>query len=62
VIGGCSYGINETVLASHHISIPVSGTATARLLAATALIFPVCALAGMARLWPSFPLGTTWHR
>jgi energy-coupling factor transporter ATP-binding protein EcfA2 len=48
VIGGCSYGINETVLASHHISIPVSGTATARLLAATALIFPVCALAGMA--------------
>jgi hypothetical protein len=48
VIAACSYGINEMVLASHHISIPVGGTTATRLIAATALLFPLCALAGMA--------------
>lgn len=48
VIAASSLAINETVLSSHHVSIPVGSGAAARLLAATALIFPLCALAGMA--------------
>jgi hypothetical protein len=48
VIAAGSYAINETVLSGHHISIPVSGVDTARLLASTTLLIPLCALAGMA--------------
>jgi len=48
IIAAGSYAINQAVLSSHHISIPVGGAATARLLAATTLLFPLCALAGMA--------------
>jgi ABC-2 type transport system permease protein len=48
VIAASSFAVNETVLSGDHVSIPVGGGATARLLAATTLIFPLCALAGMA--------------
>ena len=48
IIAVGSYAINQAVLSSHHISIPVSGADTARLLASTTLLIPLCALAGMA--------------
>jgi ABC-2 type transport system permease protein len=48
VIAAGSFAINETVLSGHHVSIAVSGAATVRLLAATTLLLPLCALAGMA--------------
>jgi ABC-2 type transport system permease protein len=48
VIAAGSFAINETVLSGHHVSIPVGGVATARLLTATSLLLPLCALAGMA--------------
>lgn len=48
VIAAGSFEINEAVLAGNHVSIPVGGAATVRLLASTTLLFPLCALAGMA--------------
>ena len=48
VIAAGSYAINEAVLAGYHISIPVSGADTARLILSTTLVTPLCALAGMA--------------
>jgi len=48
VIAAGSFAINETVLSGHHVSIPVGGVATVRLLTATSLLLPLCALAGMA--------------
>jgi hypothetical protein len=48
LIAAGSYAINEAVLSSHHISVPVSGADTARLLVSATLLIPLCALAGMA--------------
>lgn len=48
VIAGGSYAINEAVLSGGHVSVPVGGGAAVRLLTSTALLLPVCALAGMA--------------
>jgi ABC-2 type transport system permease protein len=48
VIAAGSFAINETVLSGDHVSIPVSSADTIRLLAATSLLLPLCALAGLA--------------
>ncbi len=48
VIAGGSFTINKAVEASSHVSIPVDGGTTVRLIAANSLLLPLCALAGMA--------------
>jgi hypothetical protein len=48
VIAGGSYAINEAVMPGGHVSVPVGGDAAVRLIASTALVLPLSALAGMA--------------
>jgi hypothetical protein len=48
VIAASSCAINEAVLSGDGIHITVGGADTARLLASTTLLIPLCALAGMA--------------